>query len=212
MRKLLFIVCLYVFTTSAHAQLKLSYGPKAGLNLSTVHHTIFDFQKVRPGLHIGGFLNLRFNKWIALQPELFYSMQGTLHEMSEVSEDGNFTGNTIKNKTKLDYLQIPLMFKFYPISGLYLEAGPQFGILVNAKYDAPSSQYYDNCNIRDLTKKGDIGLGIGAGYEFRFGLMAGYRYTHGFMDTIERGIFDDAAQNKVHQITFGWNFRAFSKK
>ena len=194
MKKIAFIVCLCLLATIGHAQLKLSYGPKSGLNFSTFSYTFIGDQQVRTGLHVGGFLNLRLGKF-ALQPELLYSMQGYTFDIELTTPEGP-SGEVVVSTIQYDYLQIPVMVKYYLVGGLYLEVGPQFGILVN------TSESY----MRGSLKKGDIGLGVGAGYEFKIGLMAGYRYTHGFMDTYKESALEKASQNRVHQLSFGWKF------
>ncbi len=58
----------------------------------------------------------------AFQPELLYSAQGSDYD------DEDFSGSV-----KADYLNVPLMAKYYVGEGFSLEAGPQVGLLLSAK-------------------------------------------------------------------------------
>ena len=94
---------LFLATAFSFSQ-EIAFGVKAGLSLSNLTNSRLN---VRPGLVIGGFANIRFNDYVALQPELQYAMQG-----------GKYDDLT----TKLDYIQIPVMVKGYMWKGLNIEA------------------------------------------------------------------------------------------
>ncbi|MDD6209701.1 MAG: porin family protein [Bacteroidales bacterium] len=130
MKKLLFIVFLLITTLSGYAKVKISGGPKVGLNIATL--TKSTDNKAYIGAVAGGFLNLRFSPLFALQPEILFSMQGNKEKIWETDDWGNFVNSNFTISQKLYYLQIPVMAKFYTIKDFYLEAGPQFGILLNA--------------------------------------------------------------------------------
>lgn len=101
-------VMLFLATAFSFSQ-EIAFGVKAGLSLSNLTNSSLN---VRPGLVIGGFANIRFNDYVALQPELQYAMQG-----------GKYDDLT----TKLDYIQIPVMVKGYMWKGLNIEAGIPHG-------------------------------------------------------------------------------------
>jgi len=131
-------------------------------------------------------------------------MQGSKRSIMETTEDGP-TGFVLSVKRKVDYIQIPVMAKIYPVKGFYIEAGPQFGILVNSKV---SFETFDELSgsLSHITRKGDIGLGVGTGYETKLGLVAGFRYTTGFIDA-ENAIMGNGTQrNSVLQFSLGWKF------
>jgi hypothetical protein len=48
----------------------------------------------------------KFNKKISIQPELIYTRQGSANR-------GNFNGTQIDNTLRLDYLNLPILFKYY---------------------------------------------------------------------------------------------------
>ena len=132
----------------------------------------------------------------SLQPELVLSMQVAEYEMSE-GFDGRF---------KFTYLNVPVMGKLYVSDGLFVEAGPQVGLLLSAKdeYDTPTSGEDD---IKDDLKSTDFGANVGLGYQFDSGLNVNARYTFGVSDIndIDSPGFDFSNQNNV--LAFGVGFR-----
>ena len=172
-------VMLFLATAFSFSQ-EIAFGVKAGLSLSNLTNSSLN---VRPGLVIGGFANIRFNDYVALQPELQYAMQG-----------GKYDDLT----TKLDYIQIPVMVKGYMWKGLNIEAGPQFGFRTVGKEKINGKNY----SIKDATNVFDFAIGVGLGYETEMGLTAGFRYLISATDA-----FDGAdAKNSVFQLTLGWKF------
>lgn len=180
MKKLVLASVMLFLATAFSFSQDISFGVKAGLSLSNLTNSDLN---ARPGLVIGGFANIRFNDYVALQPELQYAMQG-----------GKYKDLT----TKLDYIQIPVMVKGYMWKGLNIEAGPQFGFRAIGKEKIGGHNY----SIKDATNVFDFAIGVGLGYETEMGLTAGFRYL-----ISATKVFDGAdAKNSVFQLTLGWKF------
>ncbi|MFL1683780.1 MULTISPECIES: porin family protein [Bacteroidales] len=171
---MVFLTAIYSFGQ------EIGFGVKAGLSLANLTETSYH---VRPGLVIGGFANIRFNDYVALQPELQYAMQGGKY--NEVA-------------AKLDYIQIPVMVKGYLWKGLNLELGPQLGFRVVGKSKIGDESY----SIKDATNVCDFAIGVGLGYETEMGLTAGFRYTI----SATKAIKDSDPKNSVFQLALGWKF------
>ena len=164
-------VMLFLATAFSFSQ-EIAFGVKAGLSLSNLTNSSLNV-----------FANIRFNDYIALQPEIQYAMKG-----------GKYDDLT----TKLDYIQIPVMVKGYMWKGLNIEAGPQFGFRTVGKEKINGKNY----SIKDATNVFDFAIGVGLGYETEMGLTAGFRYLISATDA-----FDGAdAKNSVFQLTLGWKF------
>ena len=181
-----------------------SFGIKGGLNLSTISNNttgIHFSPQIKPGFHGGILFNLRFgsqtgsrvNRGIfGLQPELLFSNQGFMVD-----------GNAIH----FNYITVPLMIKLNfgrsEFSGNFnLEFGPSFSYLVAV---SPNSTVIGNeydIRLSDLTNGRDIGVSVGMGYETRFGLIIGARYTHGLSDMANNLLW----RNSVIAISLGWKF------
>lgn len=166
MRKIILGIMACITFGSANAQ-STKFGAKGGLNISSV--TGHDEEtKSLIGFHIGGFAEIKVMKKLAIQPEFLFSTQGTTIEAAEGSSNTDL---------KLNYLNIPLLAKYYITDTFTVEAGPQMGLLVSAK-----SKGYD---IHDLYKTSDFGFNLGCGYNFTENLSAGLRYTIGLTNVAD---------------------------
>ena len=170
---------------------------RGGANIATVGGDDTDnlSSRLAPYAAVGTECNL-FDKF-SLQPELVLSMQGAEYEESE-GFDGRF---------KFNYLNVPVMGKLYVSDGLFVEGGPQVGILLSAKdeYDTPTSGEDD---IKDDLKSTDFGANIGLGYQWDSGLNVNARYTFGISDIndFDSPGFDFSNQNNVLAFGVGWRF------
>ena len=178
MKKLLLVVTL-MLTVGIVANAQLKFGVKAGANISNV---AMDADN-KVGFHAGVLGEFKIASF-AIQPEVLYSMQGAKGD-----------GGKIEN----DYLNIPVMAKYYFIPGLSVEAGPQVGFLMSAKMKPDDG---DSRDMKDLMNKTDFAINVGASYEVPI-IPAGVfvRYTLGLTDlykNIPSGV--DAGKNRVLQI------------
>lgn len=105
-------------------------GFKAGTNITKVEGQSFKNQ-FRYGYHIGGFAEIGLGEKLMLQPEvLFNQVSSTLD-----SNYKNIYGDVFfsdQSKVRLGYLSIPILLDYKLIGNfLMLQAGPQFGILID---------------------------------------------------------------------------------
>ena len=121
MKKVVLLFILFVFSLSQADAQEFHFIPRIGLNLANTYPE--SFADMRPGLNIGVAEEIRFSKLFALEPGVYYSMQGYQQE--------NAKGETAR--LKADYLNIPVYAKFYLYRGFHLFAGPQVGFNVRAK-------------------------------------------------------------------------------
>jgi hypothetical protein len=136
----------------------------------------------------------KFSK-VAIQPELLISTQST-----------DVTSTALGDyQDKFTYLSIPIMVKFYVVSGLNIHAGPQFGFLLDGDrtYDGPLGQGSDD--IKDYYKNSDVSVSLGAGWDFPFGLSTDLRYNIGVQD-INEASGGEEAKSRVFQVSLSWNF------
>ena len=199
MKKMFFIAALAVFgMTSADAQ--VSFGVKAGPQLTNLIGDDADGIDSKVGFNVGGYANIRFSEQLAFQPELQFSAQGGKFE-------GRDLGVDYKVKYNFSNINVPLMMKWYAYDGLNFEFGPQVGFNVAAKtdwdYDTPIDGV-DGSGKRDIedAETVDFGLNIGAGYELPSGLNFGIRYTHGLTDVIK----DVDVKHSVIALGVGYTF------
>src|SRR5690625_4303881 len=115
MRKLFFIVLIGFLGVGISTAQELDLGLKVGANFAEFSDVKGADLSNKTGFQIGAFAAIRMGN-VAIQPELLYSQQGAKfnHE-----------------KIELDYVNVPVMLKYYLIQGLNLQVGPQFGFVVN---------------------------------------------------------------------------------
>lgn len=198
MKKIYTIAAIFAIGFSANAQQEVKYGPKAGVNFATVSNV--ENSKMLTGFYVGAVAEIKFNDKFSVQPELVYSAQGVKQEFSET-----FMGVTMsyKNTTKLDYINIPILAKYYIVEGFSVEAGPQFSFLVKAE-DKSEGQKED---IKKYTNSFDFGIGAGLAYDLANGFFANARYNFGLSDIAkEKENGSKSVKNGVIQVGVGYKF------
>lgn len=154
------------------------FGIKAGVNLAdqsvSAEGLSVDLSS-KTGIIGGAFVAFSAGPRLSIQPELLFSQKG-----SKLSLFGS------EAKTKMDYLEIPVLLKLklgLPTAPTapFLFAGPSFGILASAKQEALGMEEED---VKDAFKSTDVGLAFGAGLDAgKITLDA--RYTLGVTDIDE---------------------------
>ena len=151
--KLVTLVLAMLVLHAAQAQFRL--GAKVGANIVKVDGISFKDQ-FRYGYHLGGFAEIFLNhdKKVSLQPEVVFNQYSTTLDSNYKSL---YTGviKSGQGKVKLNYLSIPLLLNYRLIGPLYLQAGPQFSILMDQSRTLLQ-------NGGDAFKKGDFSMIGGA--------------------------------------------------
>ncbi len=170
----LFIVFIICFTSS-YSQTK--FGATLGLNTSrftdgfkTVNGSYFNFSST--GLSIGAFAEFEISEKIKFYPKIIYNQIGDREKDFGNVEERGLDISTIDYK--LDYLSIPLNFRFF--SKPYLTVGPQIGILLSEKAES--------LDLGDVETSVDFGGNFGIGYpiqDFRIELT----FYQGFSTLLE---------------------------
>jgi outer membrane protein with beta-barrel domain len=150
-------------------------GVKAGANIFKVNGTNFD-QGFQFGYNVGAFAEINFPGAWGIQPELLFN-QTNYHTGSNFNSIFPQGVNDVKGK--LNYLSIPLLLSFKPIPLLTLQAGPQFGILLNNDESLVN-------NGKDAFKKGDVSLVAGAQLNI-LKFKVGARYVAGLSNINDLG-------------------------
>jgi opacity protein-like surface antigen len=216
--KKLFLGAAVAMSSLAFAQ---QFGAKAGLNVSSLSKTEgVDEKKAKVGFNAGVFMNMPIAESFSFQPELLYSQMG---EKNTTTSTVNVLNTTITTKETgtiaLDYVTLPLMFQYNATPAFYLEAGPEFGLLVSGKAkgdevitttDGTSTTTSTSSYSQDLDKDRmntfNIGVGLGAGYYFTPNIGITARYVAGFTDIAKDRPSGDAVKNNVFQAGLAYKF------
>ncbi|MFH6958653.1 porin family protein [Flavobacterium aquidurense] len=183
MKRIILPIITFMVFGFANAQ-STRFGVKGGLNISNFTGYQEDVKSL-VGFHIGGFAEIKVAKKFAIQPEFLFSTQGTTIE--GYNGDSNTT-------VKVNYLNIPILAKYYITDAFSVEAGPQIGFLLSAKSRSE--------DINDLFKSTDYGLNLGIGYDFTENFALGLRYTIGLSD-----IADVPDDSQDYPFAYNANFK-----
>jgi len=150
--KLLALLSLVLFTQAAMAQFHL--GVKGGVNITKVEGKAFK-DEFRYGYHLGGFAEIGLGGKLGIQPEVLWSQNQTRVDssFSDVYENSLQISNY--QDVTLNYLSIPVLLNYKLGSLMTLQAGPQFGILLDQSKTLLE-------NGQEAFKKGDFSLVGGA--------------------------------------------------
>ncbi|KAF2518520.1 PorT family protein [Flavobacterium salilacus subsp. salilacus] len=188
MKKLLLsAAAIMAFSVVSHAQ-EIKFGVKAGLNIADFGGDA-ETEGSRTGFHAGGLAEFKLTETFSIQPELLYSMQGAKGKDILTGEEYDL---------KFDYINIPIMAKYYLMEGLSIEAGPQVGFLMSAKAEDE--------DIKDSYKSIDIALNGGVAYDLPMGLFFQARYSAGISDISDIEGSDDKITNNVISLSVGYKF------
>jgi hypothetical protein len=161
-------LCIFQFSNAQGFKV----GVKVGANLSNLTGTSFkdgfDF-----GYHAGLFSELMITEKFGIQPELLFSETNLRTGASFNSLYSTIALSDI-TKIKLQYMMIPVLLDFKPISLVTLQVGPQFGILMNQ-----TKSLQDNAG--EAFKKGDFSMLGGVQLNFLKFRVYG-RYAVGLMN------------------------------
>lgn len=118
-------------TLTLNAQEKFGIGIKIGQNFSSVNSVAVD--RHAASYHGGITAQIGLTEKISLVPEVLLSQT----KLSTNPSIGDVLGNNALNPETyhLNYLMVPLLIQVKPFSALLLQAGPQYGILIDQKKD-----------------------------------------------------------------------------
>lgn len=181
------------------AQQQVKFGPKAGVNFANLSNV--DDSEMKTGFHVGAVAEIKFNEKFSIQPEVVYSAQGT-----------KFTSDNAEVKYNNDYINVPIMAKYYIVDGFSVEAGPQIGFLMKAEQEGSYRGFTGTTDVKDYYKSVDFGVGLGLAYDLPMGLFFNARYNLGLSKvqedvTVGNVTFKaDDVKNNVIQIGVGYKF------
>ena len=199
-------MCILLSAGAAMSQKKFTFGPKIGVDFTHFwgKHTenikgVFNYQA-------GVFFEYRFTDKFSIAPEAVFAAQGANEDLY----DTNLNTNTIEKdgytQYNTNYVNIPVMFKYYVIPSLSIDLGPQLGINVYSK------KTYKDCDnlagtedLKDYTKTVDVGVALGLTFNITEDVLVQGRYTLGLtkaFDTLD----GRNGNNGNAQIAIGYRF------
>jgi hypothetical protein len=162
------------FLMQSYAQ--VSFGVKAGLNISNVKD-FSSVSKTRLGVHGGLLTEVGINKNFILQPELLYSVKGFKSPRTQLS------GEAI---VSLNYISVPLLGGFRANKNIVILLGSEFNFLTkaNSRFDGIDH------DLSKVYRKFDMAIDLGVAYHIQKDFGVELRYSYGLKDLADVHVSD----------------------
>ena len=201
MRKItIALICMIMAVASATAQPEKSFtfGPKIGVDYTHFWDADGDYSGML-GYQAGLFMEYTINDKFAVAPEVVFAAQGGKHKWIDAGD------LEVSTTMHLNYINVPVMIKFYVVPNLSIDFGPQVGFNIYKKYtDKWKNASDDKKDTDDIqgVKSVDLGVGLGLTYNIADEVFVQARYTLGFTKVIK----EYSSKNGNAQISIGYRF------
>ena len=154
----------------------------------------------------GLLMEYKFHPHFGISPEVVFAAQGGQEKADDGSEMGGFIRSDKHYHT--NYINVPVMLKYYPTQDFSIDFGPQVGFNVYSKY---TKGKHEATNYKDMTKAVDFGLGLGCTYNLDKNVFIQLRYTLGLTNVFKvmHGTaysIGNYRKNGNAQLAFGFRF------
>ena len=154
------------------------FGIKGGLNFIDLHgsntENYSDLSNLKT-YHVGVYAQFGINDKVSIQPEILFSRKGF---DDRAASSGSGASNPVR-ETRLDYIQVPVLFVYNFLDNVSVHVGPQASLLVRVK-DQGEEKSIDGAGFHSLD------YGVVGGLEARVGpARVGARYDLGLAKIYE---------------------------
>lgn len=162
-----------------------------GFTLSNVSNIDHNYKL---SFHIGFGYEFQISSFYSLQPEAIFSRQG-----STAVIDG------VRIRNRLNYINIPVVSRFFITPKLSLDVAPQLGLLASARVKTKGDK--NNRNIKILSSEDfnttEFGVGLGTTYKICEDTHIMFRYTQGLTNVYKKSYIGDRnTRNSTFEISF----------
>jgi len=196
MKKAFALIAAAIVCMSASAQVQ--FGAKVGFDLTNFWGKNIE-HGMKPSYQAGLVMEYKFNPNFAIAPEVVFASQGGKFKVVDMSLFGIDISKKVTFNT--NYINVPVMFKYYATPEFSVDFGPQVGFNVYSKYTVEGLKAID---IKDGTKAVDFGLGLGGTFNLTDNAFVQARYTMGLTNVFDND--ENKAKNGNVQIAFGMKF------
>jgi hypothetical protein len=184
MKNFIIIVFTVLLTTTTFGQ-GIDLGIKAGATFANL--TGATDASTKTGFVGGAFLTIKFSDKIAIQGDLLYSQQGAKLELDDIN---------------LNYINFPIVLKYYIIKRINIQAGPQFGTVVNDNL----GEVFGPNDIISFDITGVVGIGIDLPLNLRITGRYGFGLSEINFIEFEGDSKETNSKNSVFSLTAGFSF------
>lgn len=196
------LVCLLMAAGTAMAQKTFTFGPKIGVDYTHWWGKNINDESAL-NYQAGVFMEYRLSNKFAIAPEVVFATHAR-PKMEWVEWFYHDPSIDVTTTYHTNYINIPVMFKYYVTSSLSIDLGPQFGLKVydkcTDKWEEDGKKMNEKHTVGHRTF--DFGLGLGATYNFNEKVFVQLRYTLGLVP-LSKG---DNARNGNAQLSIGYRF------
>ena len=205
MKKVFVLIASAIVCMSAMAQVQ--FGGKVGFDMTHFWGQGID-HGMKPGYQVGLMMEYKFSSRFAIAPEVVFAAQGGKDKLFllDIDQHGIEFVSSAGMKYNANYINVPVMLKYYATPNFSVDFGPQVGFNVYHKITAKKTN--ESIDIKDSTKPVDLGLGLGATYNLTDNAFVQARYTMGLTKVFkdEEVLGENNAKNGNVQIAFGMKF------
>ena len=197
------LVCMLMAAGTAMAQKTITFGPKIGIDYTHQWGSNINDQSAL-NYQAGIFMEYRLNNKFAIAPEVVFATHARPKWEGQDWWSSEEPARDVTTTSQVNYINIPVMFKYYVTPPLSIDLGPQFGFKVYGKSTSKwkdSDGYWEekhDIGVRSF----DFGLGLGATYNFSDRFFVQARYTLG-LTPLYKG---SNAKNGNAQLSIGYRF------
>ncbi|MGV3588729.1 MAG: porin family protein [Adhaeribacter sp.] len=224
MKKIFYVLALVLLAVpfyGASAQ-NIKVGIKGGYNAANWEgNAMNNFQSIvqlsngyvstemRSGFHAGAFLSVPVTSFLTLEPGAYYSQKGIRLTGQLSSQTLDFLDVRATLTNRAEYVDVPLLAKFFVADGFHIYGGPQMSFLVSNKINVRAGAFginvlNTNINFDNQIRKTDVGLVGGIGYRFANGVNLSGGYDYG-LNTVDKG-GNLNTYNRVIKVSMGFEF------
>lgn len=153
--------------------------------------------KYVPGFHAGVVLDLPLSSTLSFSPEVLYSQKGAKFE------DPSLNGEI---KTKIGYIDVPVLLTFNATPEFNFVFGPQASFLVNQETITTLAGISTSSKSKDDFRKSIAAGVVGMGYKFSPNLNVNARYSMDFQSASTDNINQDKSRLSGFALSLGYSF------
>ncbi len=205
MRKI-FLINILIGQIGVCAEAQISFGFRAGTHLSYVSSNIpqnnflgsgiLSKQSALLGFHLGGIVNFRFSKHLALQPSVMYTSRGS-----------NFSTASNEGSIRLQSLELPVLLLYTADSGAILGGGISINYNISGQIKTTSTNTDISFgNAPNQMKSTDLAYNIVAGYRWKNGYHFLFTYSAGLSNQLNTSL--GYYRNNLFALSLGYVFKS----
>ena len=198
------LIAAAIVSVSAMAQVQ--FGGKVGVDMTNFWGPNVE-HGMKPGYQVGLIMEYKVSPKFGIAPEVVFAAQGG--KSKALAFDINNHGLELTStdiKYNANYINVPVMFKFYATPEFSIDLGPQVGFNVYNKVKVKGDD--ETYDLKDATKPVDFGLGLGGTFNITDNAFVQARYTLGLTKVFkdQEVLGENKAKNGNVQIAFGMKF------